>query len=118
MRHVILFVLLAVTVAACGRVPIPRIGLFDRMVPETRLPYSARITAPRGARSFDVVVASRGAPLEAVRDTVRFHATRHCLIGFGNSAIRWNAVPGDPARWIAQPDGRGRDVYSGTCVGR
>jgi len=113
-----LFVLALLAVSACGRVPVPSLSVMTRAVPSERLPFETRLLSDRRSPDLSVAVDARGAGLDAVRESVRFEGTRYCLRSFGSSRIDWIASPADPRDWIATVDARGRQVYSGRCVGR
>jgi len=117
-KRLICLLLVAMTVMACGRIPTPGLGFLTNVRPSDPLPYDANLSADGDETEFRVAVESRGAGLEAVRETVRFYGTRHCLTTFGSSAIVWGAQPGAPEAWIGTRAQNGRTVYSGRCLGR
>lgn len=118
MPRLILMLCILSTVSACGRIPIPRLGFLQRDRPAETLPFRTQLLADRRAAPFSVAVEARGTGLDAVRESVRFEGTRHCLRHFGNSDIDWASQPGQPDAWVATSDSRGRLVYSGRCLGR
>lgn len=85
--------------------------------PEVPLPFDARIAIDRGARDFTVSVAPEGAELETYRESVRYQATRVCLVRFGSSDVEWSTDPSN-GEWSATRTDGGRIIYSGRCKGR
>lgn len=118
MSRLVCLLLVAATLAGCGRIPTPSLPRLEATRPSEPLPYKARLLADRGAADFAVAVEAPGVPLEATRETVRFHGTRHCLRYFGSSRIVWDAPVGAPDTWTATLTDTGAPVYSGRCVGR
>jgi hypothetical protein len=80
------------------------------------LPYRAKLAKGEDRRDISVRVQSRGASVAAVRESVRFQATRYCLINFGGADTRWviNPVTGD---WAFTRDGDDM-IFQGRCVFR
>jgi hypothetical protein len=72
--------------------------------PDAPLPYRTRMTRGEDRRDIAVTVESRGAGLDAVREAVRFEATRYCLTTWGGSGADWRIDPatGD---WAYTADG-------------
>ena len=121
MPRLIFLVALVAALAGCGRlpsIPVPGSGMFSRQQPSDPLPFPTRLAAERGSDDFRVSVAQGAAGLDAVRESVRFPATRHCLRFFGSSAIDWVSAPGQPEAWIGQAGAEGSVTYSGRCTGR
>lgn len=115
MRALALLAALTSALAGCGN--LPSIGVAQVGRADTALPYRARLSADRGSRDFAVSVAQGGAGLDAVRESVRFPATRRCIARFGSSEIDW-VSQGDPENWIAVGGPDGRAIYRGRCTGR
>ena len=120
MTRLITLVAILASLGACGRIPFPSIPLpampfTDRITPSEPRPFKAKLTAARSAPDFTVSVAQGAANLDAVRESVRFPATNHCLRYFGASQIDWVAAAGDPDAWIGQPTANGQTIYSGRC---
>ncbi len=117
-RLTIAFLICLATIA-CSRLPsLPGSGGFGQAQPEAPLPYQTRLAAEEGSPEFAVAVASGGAQLDSVRESVRFPATRYCLRHFGTSDIAWAAPAGTPAAWTGRVDATGQVVYTGRCTGR
>jgi len=77
-------------------------------------PFRARLTAGKDKRDFSVTVVAKGAGLADVRESVRYPATRYCMIKFGGSDAAWTLDPatGD---WAASAQGD-RMVFHGRCL--
>ncbi len=117
--RLILASILCLATIACSRLPsLPGTGAFGQARPETPLPYPSRLAQGDGSAQFAVAVTSNGAPLDAVRESVRFPATRYCMRHFGTSDIDWAAPAGTPEAWTGRADAKGQVVYAGRCTGR
>jgi hypothetical protein len=83
--------------------------------PATPLPFRTDLERTEDRRVFVVTVEARGAGLDALRESVRFEATRYCLATVGSSATLWETDPatGD---WRAMPQGD-RLAFRARCVG-
>lgn len=110
-------VCLATAAAGCDQLPsLPGTGVAGAQ-PNAPLPYPATVSADaEDPANFAVAVATGGAPLAAIRESVRFPATRYCLAHAGTSDIAWTA--GAPGAWTARLAPDGRSVYTGRCTGR
>ncbi len=97
-------------VASCASIRQLRTG----GIAADELPFRASVSRGEG-RAFTVVVQDRGAPLDAFRESVRFHATRHCVRRFGGSEVAWRRAPaGD---WLPVREGD-RLRFAGRCMAR
>ncbi|PTX56558.1 hypothetical protein C8N43_1217 [Litoreibacter ponti] len=84
---------------------------------ERELPFKAKLrSSSDDRRAFDVSVRNKGAGLEEVRESVRFEATKYCLLNFGGSETEWR-VSGGPDDWAFTQDGDAL-VFSGRCTNR
>ncbi|NNE89281.1 MAG: hypothetical protein HKN27_14505 [Silicimonas sp.] len=85
-------------------------------VSDTPLPFRASLSKGEDARDFTVAVHAGNNSLEAVRETVRFTATRYCLPTYGGSDVNWVI---DPATqdWAFTRNGEDM-VFSGRCLAR
>lgn len=101
---------LVVATASCGSIQRLRTGGASMV----DLPYNARLSRGEG-RAFTVAVASRGAGIDAVRELVRFPATRHCMRRYGGSDAVWRTDAG--GEWLAVSDGN-RLRFAGRCTAR
>lgn len=61
------------------------------------LPYKATLKVGKQLNNFSIKVKNKGQDITEVRESVRFEATKYCLIKFGNSDIDWlmDASTGD-----------------------
>ena len=118
MTRLIILVALAASLAGCGRIPTPSLPFLSKAQPSESLPFQAKLSAERRSPDVTVTVNQGAADLEAVRESVRFPATVHCLKYFGSSRIDWASVPGQPDAWIGQRIENGATVYSGRCDAR
>ncbi|QFU08352.1 hypothetical protein PARPLA_02951 [Rhodobacteraceae bacterium THAF1] len=115
MTRLIILVALAASLTGCGRFNLPNVPFTNRIQPSEPLPFKTNLAAARGAQTFQVSVAQGAADLEAVRESVRFPATNHCMRYYGSSQIDWVSAAGDPNAWVGQPTESGATVYSGRC---
>jgi hypothetical protein len=53
------------------------------------LPYRASLKVGKKSDSFSIKVRNTGQDIAEVRESVRFEATKYCLIKFGNSDVNW-----------------------------
>lgn len=85
-------------------------------VADVALPFRASLSKGEDPRDFTIFVRAGDNGLEAVRETVRFTATRYCLPTFGGSDVDWVI---DPATldWAFSRDGDDL-VFAGRCVAR
>ncbi len=60
---------------------------------ERELPFNAKFSKGDDPREIEVRVQNKGAGVEAVRESVRFEATKYCLINFGGSDADWRIDP-------------------------
>lgn len=108
----ILSLFLVLMISGCGLI---RWGDGDG-VSATALPFKASLA--KGDDRRDMIISVRGGnnDLEAVRETVRFTATRYCLPTFGGSDVDW-AI--DPATqdWAFARNGEDM-IFSGRCTAR
>lgn len=106
-RGLILIALMG-SVAACGGR-----NSVQRADAPIQLPFKAKLSKG-DARGFSVSVDSKGESLEAVRESVRFEATKYCLGTFGGSDADWTIDPatGD---WAFNQDGQ-RLIFNGECT--
>lgn len=85
-------------------------------VADSALPFRSSLTKGEDPRDFAIFVRAGENSLEAVRETVRFTATRYCLPVFGGSDVDWVM---DPATldWAFSRDGDDL-VFNGRCLAR
>lgn len=84
---------------------------------ERELPFRAGFAKTEDPRVINVRVAHRGADVAAVRESVRFEATKYCLLTFGGSNADWVIDPatGD---WAFTREGDSSLVFTARCTAR
>lgn len=61
---------------------------------ERELPFKAKFSkSGDDPRNIEVRVQNKGAGVEQVRESVRFQATKYCLLNFGGSDADWRIDP-------------------------
>lgn len=80
---------------------------------ERELPFRASLTKGDDKRDVAVSVVHKGEDLDAVRESVRFQATKYCLLNFGGSDAEWEIDP-ETADW-AYIDAGDTWVFSARC---
>ena len=112
--RVLIVMVLGLGVAGCGVAK--RVVGLGSPKSATPLPYKARLSKGNDRHDFAVSVANKGAGVAAVRESVRFPATEHCLFNFGGSEIDWviDPVTGD---WDFVQDGQNL-IFAGRCTTR
>ncbi|RVV97253.1 hypothetical protein EKE94_14655 [Mesobaculum littorinae] len=80
------------------------------------LPYSAQLDPGADPRDFAVAVKAGPVGVDAVRESVRYPATRYCLTTFGTSDAIWRIDP-QTEDWAAIRDGD-RLLFGGRCTAR
>ncbi|GFE65801.1 hypothetical protein [Litoreibacter roseus] len=111
--RVFLILCLVFSVASCG--------LFNRnpgrnAETENIIPFRAKLSTGQDDREFFVNVQNEGEGVDAVRESVRFEATKYCLFAYGASDADWQI---DPATndWAFTQESRGL-TFRGRCTAR
>ena len=104
---------LVLSVASCGRLGIGNAA--NRADAERPQPYKAKLRKGED-RAFAVSVANKGDGVEEVRESVRFEATKYCLLTFGGSDAEWKISPVSKD-WAFTQDGD-RLIFEGECTAR
>lgn len=110
MGRVWLSLVLILSLAGCASLGFGNAS--NRANSEKELPFRAKLKTGEG-RAFSVSVANRGAGLDQVRESVRFEATKYCLLQFGGSDATWEINPATKD-WAFTRDGSSL-VFRGTC---
>ena len=108
----VLILLAAATVAGCATVD--RLNPFSRKAQaETALPFRAALRQEADG-VLAVTVKADGAGVDAVRESVRYPVTRHCLTERGQSDADWVVDPatGD---WAYTADASGNLTFRAKC---
>ena len=111
--RVVLTFLLVLGVAGCGLFG-QREGRFAGT--EGQLPYSAKLATGEDKRDMRISVSAGAASVDAVRESVRFEATKYCLFRYGSSDADWVI---DPLTndWAFTRSGD-TQTYSARCAAR
>lgn len=114
MLRLLLIVALFASVASCGRLGIGG-NASSRADTDAVLPFKAKLSKGDD-RDFTVSVTHEGNGVAALRESVRFEATKYCLLTFGGSDADWLI---DPATqdWAFNQDG-GKLTFQGECTTR
>jgi hypothetical protein len=88
---------------ACS--PIQNYRELNKIEPQKRLPYKASLQAGNDPRDILINVKHKGDGVEQVRESVRYEATKYCLVRFGSSDVNWqkDAI----GSWIFQETSKG-----------
>ena len=113
MKRLLLIPMMAAGLTGCGFF---NFGGGSDGVADVALPFRASLTKSEDPRDFTIFVRAGNNSVDAVRETVRFTATRYCLPIFGGSDVDWVI---DPATqdWAFSRDGEDM-VFSGRCLAR
>jgi hypothetical protein len=111
MVRLVILAALIFSIAACGR-----LGLGNpakRAETNTELPFRAKLSKGE-ERAFTVAVTHEGNGVEEVRESVRFEATKYCLLTFGGSDAAWDIDPVTDD-WAFAQDGS-QLIFAGECT--
>jgi hypothetical protein len=86
MIRIILIAVLAFSLTACGGL---RSDKSRKAESENELPFRAKLSKGEDKRDVTITVANEGAGLDEVRESVRFEATKYCLLNYGASDADW-----------------------------
>ena len=111
MLRVALIISLALAVASCGRLGLGNAG--KRAETENTLPFKAKLKKG-DARAFTVSVVHKGSGVSDLRESVRFEATKYCLLTFGASDAAWEINPASND-WAFTQDGDSL-IFNGECT--
>ncbi|WP_298257147.1 hypothetical protein [uncultured Litoreibacter sp.] len=83
---------------------------------ERALPFKAKLSSGDDKRDIEIRVQNKGAGVEEVRESVRFEATKYCLLNYGGSDAEWklSSVSKD---WAFTQDGDTL-VFNARCTKR
>lgn len=113
MIRLLLITTLAFGVASCGKL---RSDKSRGAASERALPFKAKLSKGEDKREIAVSVENKGAGVDEVRESVRFEATKYCLLNYGGSDVEWdmNAAGTD---WAFSQDG-GALIFNARCTKR
>jgi len=89
---------------ACS--PIQNYRELNKIVPQKRLPYKASLKTNDDPRDITINVKHKGDGIEQVRESVRYEATKYCLVTFGSSDVNWQK-DGSTGDWVFQETSKG-----------
>ena len=106
-----LYTIIIVGLFGCGSIN-PYFKGF-KVKPTEPLPYKTNLSSQKNAEEFVVSVKNKEQGIEEVRESVRFEATKYCLLYFGTSDINWkrSQITQD---W-AFDSNSGKLIFSGQC---
>lgn len=107
----LLIISLALVVTSCGRLGLGNAS--KRAETENTLPFKAKLSKGED-RAFSVAVVNKGAGVAQVRESVRFEATKYCLLTFGGSDAEWQISPVSKD-WAFSQDGD-KLIFNGECT--
>ncbi len=108
MMRALILIAMILAVAACGSRNAAR-----NATTNVELPYEADLDWGEDRRDITVRVENEGDGLEEVRESVRFEATKYCLLNFGGSDTEWDIDP-ETADWAFVQDGD-ELIFTGRC---
>lgn len=83
---------------------------------ERALPFKAKLSSGDDKRDISIAVENKGAGVEEVRESVRFEATKYCLLNYGGSDAAWQMS--DVSKdWAFTQDGD-KLVFNARCIAR
>lgn len=83
---------------------------------ERALPFKAKLSSGDDKRNIAIAVVNKGAGVEEVRESVRFEATKYCLLNYGGSDAAWQISPVSKD-WAFTQDGD-KLVFNARCTSR
>ena len=110
-------VMLVGLIVVVGLTGCNRFGLGDRSKgaeSERELPFRTKLSKGDDKRDISISVDNKGEGLEAVRESVRFEATKYCLLNYGGSDAEW-AIDSETDDWAFSQDGSAL-VFEARCV--
>jgi hypothetical protein len=78
----------------------------NKIAPQERLPYKASLKIDDDPRDITINVKHKGDGIEQVRESVRYEATKYCLVTFGSSDVNWQK-DGSTGDWVFQETSKG-----------
>ena len=113
MIRLLLIISLVFATASCSRLSRDK---SRNAASERELPFKAKLSTGEDKRDITISVANKGAGVEAVRESVRFEATKYCLLNYGGSDADWrmSSVSED---WAFTQDGD-KLVFNARCTAR
>lgn len=113
MIRLLLILALTLSVASCGLLSRDKSRGAES---ERELPFKAKLSAGDDRRNIAVAVEHRGAGVAEVRESVRFEATKYCLLNYGGSDAAWQISPVSND-WAFTQDGS-KLIFNARCTAR
>ncbi len=112
MARALIMMAVMLSVASCGLFGGQR-NAANRAESENELPFKAKLSKGEG-RAYSVAVVHKGSSVADLRESVRFEATKYCLLTFGGSDAEWQMDPASQD-WAFTQDGD-RLIFRGECT--
>ena len=106
-----LYTIIIVGLFGCGSIT-PYFKGF-KVKPTEPLPYKTSLSVQKNAEEFVVSVINKEQGIEEVRESVRFEATKYCLLYFGTSDINWK-ISQITQDWAFDSNNE-KLIFSGQC---
>ena len=110
-KKISLYTIIIVGLFGCGSINQYFKGF--NVKPTEPLPYKTSLSSQKNAEEFVVSVKNKEQGIEEVRESVRFEATKYCLLYFGTSDINWK-ISQITQDW-AFDSNSGKLIFSGQC---
>jgi hypothetical protein len=113
MIRLLLITSLVLTAASCSRLSRDK---SRNAATERALPFKAKLSTGEDKRDIAIAVVNKGAGVEEVRESVRFEATKYCLLNYGGSDAEWQ-ISSVSEDWAFTQDGD-KLVFNARCIKR
>ena len=110
-KKISLYTIIIVGLFGCGSIN-PYFKGF-KVKPTEPLPYKTNLSSQKNAEEFVVSVKNKEQGIEEVRESVRFEATKYCLLYFGTSDINWK-ISQITQDWAFDSNSE-KLIFSGQC---
>ena len=110
-KKISLYTIIIVGLFGCGSINQYFKGV--NVKPTEPLPYKTNLSSQKNAEEFVVSVKNKEQGIKEVRESVRFEATKYCLLYFGTSDINWK-ISQITQDW-AFDSNSGKLIFSGQC---
>ena len=110
-KKMCLYTIIIVGLFGCGSIN-PYFKGF-KVKPTEPLPYKTNLSSQKNAEEFVVSVKNKEQGIEEVRESVRFEATKYCLLYFGTSDINWK-ISQITQDWAFDSNSE-KLIFSGQC---
>ena len=110
-KKISLYTIIIVGLFGCGSINHYFKGV--NVKPTEPLPYKTSLSSQKNAEEFVVSVKNKEQGIEEVRESVRFEATKYCLLYFGTSDINWK-ISQITQDWAFDSNSE-KLIFSGQC---